>query len=217
MRPPFSQVIYTIILCLCMHFLGHAQYSDYNRFSIDLQYGASIPFSPDPGPGNYMQFKHVKTGVRYAFNPDVGARFFYSYNYFQDSGDEFSSIAHNQIGVDIVVNLSKAFVPKTAYDLSRNFRMMGHAGIGVSTARSQILLVTEYIGNLNVGLGPQFRINDNLSFFADGNFTFNFRQHLNYNSEKVRADGEFASGLVANLSFGLIFYLGQEDHHADWH
>ena len=103
-------------------------------------------------------------------------------------------------------------------EFSKTIGIMAHAGIQASQLTSQMGVnnnVSEYNGGIMFGITPQIRISNRVVFTIDFTVLSNVRQHLNWDGS-TSAQSSNLSGQMYNTAFGLTYYFGKKEKHADW-
>ena len=207
------KVLFALLLVSSLSF---AQYR-FNQFSIEAGAGYVLAGNHynDSYDSNFSGFRHVDLGVRYMINENYGVRLTYANDRFLQSNGSKVGINYNKVGVDGIYNLGRLI--DLAYNSNENVGLLGHVGVGYTKASPLSGEKTERIGNISLGLTPQFKIGENTVFFTDLSANLNMKQHygfdggLNYGGDKTFMGSHY------NLTFGLMIYLGQNRYHADWY
>ena len=78
---------FILILLLFSEFISAAQERDINQYSIDINYGLSLPVAPileSRKASDFTGFNTIVVGVRYMISPKIGFKVSYSHIGFQD-------------------------------------------------------------------------------------------------------------------------------------
>lgn len=206
--------IYFGALFTLMSFLINAQ-DDYDHWSIDLgagihQVGPNISSGYSPsilGQGS--------VGFRYMFNERFGMRLDLGYNSFSDaSGSQPFKSNYYRASFEGIVNLGNILKFNSFTD---RFNLLGHVGAGAAS-----LNVTEPFENggdimyvMNIGLTPQFKLNDRFSIFLDINSLIHFHQDDNFDGG-INISSRESNISLMNTSLGLNIALGRNKQSADF-
>ena len=198
-----------------MSFLINAQ-DDYDHWSIDIgggihQVGANLSQGYAInilGQGSF--------GYRYMFNERFGVRLDLGYNSFSASKDSKADFKSNyyRASLEGIVNLGNILKFNSFTD---RFNLLGHVGAGAAS-----LNVTEPTDNggdimyvMNIGLTPQFKLNDRFSVFLDINSLIHFHQADNFDGG-VNLSPRESNISIMNTSIGLNIALGRNKQSADF-
>ena len=207
-----------LLTFLLVAFVSYSQEETYNKFSIETAYGLSQPLSPKNNSGydvkTFSGFRHFEIGGRYMLNQKYGVKLSYGFDKFQQEDFSNLSVTNHKIGAEVVFNLSHLL--NFHFSKRRNFQIQSHTGLGVTFSRPSSISNTEHIGNLIIGLTPQFKISNRIAIIADLSYNYIFKQHYYYSGVLIDPQYESVSGSFVNISFGLQFYLGENNFHADW-
>ena len=187
----------------------------YNQFSTEFGYGVSIPTHEISTTTDYafVSKAHFNFGVRYMFNQDWGIKTQLAMDQFKEADNTGTNFF--RIDVQAYYNLGKALDLVVA--TQEQFGLFAHSGFGVAYSKSVPLEKRERVGHFIVGLSPRFRVTDMVSLSLDFSYTFNFRQHVYFDGQKVESGDNFVSGGFFTPSLGLVLSLGSERRHADWY
>lgn len=197
-----------------MSFLANAQ--DYDHWSIDLgagmhQIGATL--SPSYSANIFGQ---GSIGFRYMFNERFGMRLDLGYNSFSADKNSVADFKSNyyRASLEGIVNLGNLLKFNKFTD---RFNLLGRVGAGTAS-----LNVTEPTDNggdimyvMNIGLTPQFKLNDRFSLFLDINSLIHYHQDDNFDGGANTAARESNISLM-NTSIGLNIALGKNKRSADF-
>ena len=193
-----------------------AQYR-FNQFSLEAGAGYVLAGNHynDSFNSNFSGFRHVDLGVRYMINENYGVRLTYANDRFLQSNGSKVGISYNKIGVDGIYNLGRLI--DLAYNSNETIGLLGHIGIGYIKAAPLNGDLIERIGNISLGVTPQFKIGENTVFYTDLSANMNMKQHYGFDGGLVYDGNKTFMGSHYNLTFGLMIYLGQNRYHADWY
>lgn len=208
---------------------SHSQIiGDYNKLSVELSGGLHVPFSPADGinRSDYIGVKQFQISTRYMVSHILGVKLFYAINRF-DGGDydlieieegvwqnENLYSTFSRFGVEGVVDLPELMVLNSPF--FENFGILAHGGIGLSYTKSSTRPGVDRMGNLIIGITPQYRLSDRFAVFGDISYIMSLKQHHKYNG-LLFEDGEFVTGGFMNISLGFTFYIGGNRTHVDWY
>jgi OOP family OmpA-OmpF porin len=154
-------------------------------------------------------------GFRYMFNERFGIRLDLGYNSFKATSESLPFKSnYYRASLEGVVNLGNILKFNT---FSKRFGLLAHAGVGAAS-----LNVTEPNDNggdlmyaMNVGITPQYKLNDRFSLFLDFNSFVHFYQSYNFDGGQNTAIRESNISLM-NASIGLNIALGKNKQSADF-
>lgn len=189
----------------------------YDQYSLEAGYGLSHGMSKGEN-SNITNFQHFDVGFRYMFNEYYGIKFDYGNDSFRvDEGGSKEGSNYHRFTVSGVYNIGRAL--DLPYITGDWVNLIGHAGLGYSALQSTRKAGIDNIGNVVVGLRPQFWISDQFAAHVDASYVFNFTQHYNFDGTYPEAApytlNAFMGGIV-NLSAGITFYFGKNENDSDW-
>lgn len=202
---------------------GSESYSEeFNRWSIEIQGGLSLIGDHALADGyeihnpNWWQ---ASLGARYMVNEKFGFRADLGYHSFtnsRSSANEFDT-DFPTISTEFVMNAGSVLGFR---EWSKNFNILLHGGIGYGTIGSDKprdlswfkdnMLFTKF------GVTPQIRLSDRIALMADVSWLRSMRQDVTIDGSDYARNRNLRE-MSLNGSIGLTFYLGSQDHHADWH
>lgn len=209
-------LIITIILFSSEGFAQAAE-DNYNKITLEMSYGLSIPFgaskvSASPDPGSFVSFSNINLGARYMFNVDWGVK------------GELGIVDYhgNGIGTNMFRMNAQAY-----YNLGRltgllsstneKVGLLAHSGFGVTWSKSLYNNEREHMGNYIIGLSPIFKLNKQFTLSSDFSYAANFKQHFHFDGVPFNPAGvEYKTGNQFAITVGLIYHLGNKDLNADW-
>jgi len=209
-----------IIVLLSIFFCCHtatSQIERYNRFSLAVGTGVHVPLSPTPyqGRSNYAGFGRFEIAARYMFDRVSGVRLQYSMDRFSVNDNTKNGNTFNKIGLEGTYSIAKLL--KLPYRVLDKFNVHAHAGIGITFASPESTNGVEHIGNITIGIMPQYRISSKLAVYGDLAYVVNLKQHYNYNGDLLDPNYESVTGGFITLRIGLQLSLGNLGRHADWY
>ena len=207
-------------LIQCIAFLSfislNAQgFRNYNQFSAEAAYGMSLPVSTVSlvSDDSYSSTTHFGFGVRYMFNKDWGIKGQFAIDQFKGDIDETGTYF---VGVNLQAYYNLGRLLEIPLMTRERFGLLTHSGFGLGYSKSIQLDIREWVGQYMIGLTPIIRASDVVSVMLDFTYTFNFRQHFNFDGEFAEPDKDFTTGSFFTPSLGVVIYLGSERGHADW-
>lgn len=201
----------------------NAQEQDYNKWSIDLNAGATKPTTPF-GAGfsdTTFSFIHADGGVRYMFNNKFGIKADFGYDYMkngEDSSAEFRT-KYYRTSLQGVANLGRIM---NFEDWTKILNLQAHMGAGYSwmtPGKDNVypdgMYDKDQMGHVILGLTGQVKLGRRVALNADFTMVNNIRQDRNWDGSAATVDRGF-DGTLYNATLGLSFYLGGNKEHADW-
>jgi OOP family OmpA-OmpF porin len=203
---------YLILLFISVAVYNPAQTqikNEINRWAVDVQAGIVLPTTliEKNSTKGYIALSSLQTGVRYSFSTKWGLRINYGYHNFQNKNNKLQGLDFNTLGLSGVYN----------YQFDENLGLLAHAGLGYARAKPSTITNTEQTLLTQLGITPQFKINDRIAVFVDTSLFLSFKQQYYFDGSLVSEDykGYTASFLILNL--GAQVYLGNKrKRHADW-
>lgn len=196
-----------------MSFFASAQ--DYDHWSIDIGGGIHQVGSTLTSGFSENIFGQGHIGYRYMFNEKFGLRLDLGYNSFtaNENSQPFTS-NYYRASLEGVVNLGNILKFKS---WTNRFGLLTHIGAGAAS-----LNITEPTDNggdlmyaMNIGLTPQFRLNNRFTLFIDVNSIIHFHQKDNFDGGPNLESRESNISLM-NTSIGLSIALGKNKQSADF-
>jgi OOP family OmpA-OmpF porin len=191
--------------------------SSLNKLSVGLNYGINGVISA-PIDVNTSNSHHIGLNTRYMFNTNLGLMLGLGYDLFPTAEGTETTNQYASLNIQGVYNIGSLFkLP------SKRFGLLLHAGGGVATmwnkdfgsdnATDPYIKGNDDIITLNVGLTPQFKINERFSVNIDLAYAFNLEQDRSFNWSYVTENNR---GSFYTASVGLTYYIGKNDRHFDW-
>ena len=206
----------------CFHSLAFGQI---NKLSVDLNAGSTNPFSalsPDYY-NNYFGLLHADAGVRYMFRDELGVKIDFGMDRFKndDVGTYSESLKFQTLyfrsGIQGVVNIGKIL---RYSDWTKRIGLLGHAGMGYAVALGDTTqdmagkkAFSDQRFNFIIGFTPQLKLGDRFALHGDVSLVSNFNQQYNFDFKQPSSS---RYGLIANISIGGSYYIGQHKTHSDW-
>ena len=199
-----------LILLLLIGFISTAQNKDFNQFSVDVNYGLSIPVAPileNRNASDFIGYNAFSLGVRYMFNPKFGLRASYGNVKFQDKNSKEDNLKFNNFNLQGYTNLT--YLIGFNRDYSKDFNLLLHGGGGITLAKASTAANNERIGNIIIGTTPLYKLADNFDLSADISYTITLKQHFGYNGQLLNPDYKSQTGSYFNFTVGFIYYFGK--------
>jgi len=199
----------------------NAQTADYNKWSIDLNFGANKPTNPmTPGYSGdtTFSFPHVDAGVRYMFNNKFGAKVDFGYDYMKNQSEaNYFRTAVYRTSLQGVANLGRIM---NFEEWTRVLNLQAHMGAGYSwmePGKDDVTNIYEKdeMAHVLLGLTGQLKLGKRVALNADFTMINNIRQDVTFDGASVN-DRRGFDGTYYNATLGLSFYLGGNEEHADW-
>lgn len=205
----------TLGILLLAAIAARAQDTVYNRFSLDVQFGANNPTTPmSPGyDAPTLGMFHAGLGARYMFTQRFGLRLGLGYDMLGErKGTPEFSTNYYSASLEGVANLGKMFHFK-----QRVFGLLLHAGLGYSLMDGEENAAADvnHIAHGVIGLTPQFRLGERVNLYVDAAMKAHVYQQYTYDFQRSH-NQTGVDGYLYNLSIGLQFNLGPHARHADW-
>ena len=200
-----------VLLCSVMSF-GQ---QNWNRVSVETGYGYVVPsklYGDESIKGDFSGFNHFDIGVRYMFEPNFGVKLNYGRDAFS-KGD--AGVTFNTIIASAVYNVGGVFDLKRA--TNEKIDLLGRFGVGVTFAKPESINGTEHIGTATIGLTPQVKVSERISFYGDLAYAFRLKQHYGFDGALLDKEYKANIGKTTVFSLGLILYIGEKTKHADWY
>jgi OOP family OmpA-OmpF porin len=196
-----------------------------NKYSIDFNFGSSLPISnlTENYYVNYFNLVHLGLGSRYMINEKIGLKIDYGFDRFKN--DEFKLYStslpfksiNNRINIQGILNLGNIL---QFNDWTNRISLQLHSGLGYShlIGDSSLILSNQKItiGMLNfiLGFNPQIKVNNKFALNLDISLVSNIKQKYNFDFKETAFN---KNGLFSNISIGGSYYLGKNKNHLDWY
>ena len=192
-----------------------ANAQEYNKWSIDVNFGANKPtvgFTSGYATKT-PSFWTLNGGVRYMFNNKFGLRLGGGYDSFVErkNSPKFNSNIWN-VNLQGVANLGRVL---SFEDWTRDLGLLVHAGFGIGQLKGDYIKKADNIGFLTAGLTPQVRLSNRVSLLVDGSVYFYARQNRTFDGLSATTKRGF-QGVNFTGTVGLQVALGRNLVHADW-
>jgi len=194
----------------------------FNRWSVDVNAGinkAGRNYTPGYSSA-LIGIGELNFGARYMLNPYFGMDMKLGFDRFQDSkaSPDFASNM-GRFQIQGIVNMSNAL---NFYQWTDKFGLLAHFGVGVGNfvkSGFPLLAKLDKIGTVTFGLTPQLKLGSKWSVNFDASIVGVGRLHHTWdyksNSNSVVSDNPIDGGFYT-ASFGVSYYLGKREQHADW-
>ena len=193
-----------------------ANAQEYNKWSVDVNFGANKPtvgFTSGYSTRT-PSFWTLNGGVRYMFNNKFGLRLGGGYDKFAEGkkSPKFNSNIWN-VNLQGVANLGRVL---SFEDWTRDLGLLAHAGFGIGQLKGDYLKKADNIGFLTAGLTPQVRLSNRVSLLVDGSVYFYAKQNRTFDGKSATTKRGF-QGVNFTGTVGLQVALGKNLVHADWY
>ena len=193
-----------------------ANAQEYNKWSVDVNFGANKPtvgFTSGYSTKT-PSFWTLNGGVRYMFNNKFGLRLGGGYDKFVEGkkSPEFNSNIWN-VNLQGVANLGRVL---SFEDWTRDLGLLAHAGFGIGQLKGDYLKKADNIGFLTAGLTPQVRLSNRVSLLVDGSVYFYAKQNRTFDGKSATTKRGF-QGVNFTGTVGLQVALGKNLVHAYWY
>lgn len=193
-----------------------AQNLPYNRLSLDGQFGFNNPVDPmtsgydTPSIGLFT----AGLGGRLMLNPRFGVKLSVGYNRFEArSSSPYFLTNYFRVSGEGVINLGHLLQFNQWTD---RIGLLMHTGIGYSTMKEKSAdQGWDQMLHGMIGVAPQLRLNSRWSIELDATVFAHAYQTQTYDFVARNADRGI-DGYLYNLTLGAHWYIGKQDHHADW-
>lgn len=224
----YSFFIFALIFSFQKSFAQAEAADKFNQLSIEVGGGMHIPVSPSDfiNTKDYIGFKQIEVSARYMFNKKYGLNAFFAMNRFE--GGETGIFPKNQIEQEIdlyntFTRIGLEGVANIGYLLKLNPRfleknaVLGYLGAGLTFSSPSTQNGLDRMGIITLGVRPQRKISERLAVFGEWSYVMNLRQHYSYSGILFNENQEAKIGSFMNIQIGLVYYLGEHKHHADWY
>ena len=193
-----------------------ANAQEYNKWSVDVNFGANKPtvgFTSGYSTRT-PSFWTLNGGVRYMFNNKFGLRLGGGYDSFTEgkNSSKFNSNIWN-VNLQGVANLGRVL---SFEDWTRDLGLLAHAGFGIGQLKGDYIPKADNIGFVTAGLTPQVRLSNRVTLLVDGSAYLYARQNRTFDGKSKTTKRGF-QGLNFTGTIGLQVALGKNLVHADWY
>ena len=180
------------------------------QYSVEGGYGLGL--SGKPGITDYG---HFNVGLRYMISPTWGVKFDYGHDKFRTNSTPETGVDYNRISAQAVYNAGRDLNLPVATNGYVNLLL--HAGAGLSRSSSTQMSNKDNMGNLIIGITPQFYISPRFAIQADFSYVANLLQHFDYDGNyRYAGEPKSFTGGQTNISIGLVYYMGKRKSDYDW-
>ncbi len=193
-----------------------ANAQEYNKWSVDVNFGANKPtvgFTSGYSTRT-PSFWTLNGGVRYMFNNKFGLRLGGGYDSFTEgkNSSKFNSNIWN-VNLQGVANLGRVL---SFEDWTRDLGLLAHAGVGIGQLKGDYIPKADNIGFVTAGLTPQVRLSNRVTLLVDGSAYLYARQNRTFDGKSKTTKRGF-QGINFTGTIGLQVALGKNLVHADWY
>ena len=193
-----------------------ANAQEYNKWSVDVNFGANKPtvgFTSGYATKT-PSFWTLNGGVRYMFNNKFGLRLGGGYDSFTEGkkSPKFNSNIWN-VNLQAVANLGRVL---SFEDWTRDLGLLAHAGVGIGQLKGDYIPKADNIGFVTAGLTPQVRLSNRVTLLVDGSAYLYARQNRTFDGKSKTTRRGF-QGVNFTGTIGLQVALGKNLVHADWY
>ena len=193
-----------------------ANAQEYNKWSVDVNFGANKPtvgFTSGYSTRT-PSFWTLNGGVRYMFNNKFGLRLGGGYDSFVEgkNSSKFNSNIWN-VNLQGVANLGRVL---SFEDWTRDLGLLAHAGVGIGQLKGDYIPKADNIGFVTAGLTPQVRLSNRVTLLVDGSAYLYARQNRTFDGKSKTTKRGF-QGINFTGTIGLQVALGKNLVHADWY
>lgn len=181
--------------------------SFFNQVSLEASYGYNLALSPDNvDRTDFSGFNTIQLGATYQINPLWGVRGTYSNTTFKHKDNSDLGITYNKLTAEATFNVLEAITPSTT-PMQQAFELSAHAGLGLNFGKSKVTEKTDNMGNVQIGIRPQYNVTNRVGIFLDGTYIMNFKQDYGFNGMSIPGEDETTGGYVTGL-IGVTVKLG---------
>ncbi|WP_369048438.1 OmpA family protein [Tenacibaculum sp. UWU-22] len=207
----------TTAFAVVLFTLTQVNAQDFNKWSIDLGFGAHKPVFPMSSGyrTNTPALWQANISGRYMLNEKFGLRADFGYNKFSEGkrSKPFNSDYYRGT-LEGVVNLGSLF---NFSDWTKSINLLMHAGAGLSLLKpTSANNSNDKMINMVVGITPQIKLADRVALFLDASTIAHFYQSRSFDGYGTTSTMRI-SGEIFTASIGLNVYLGKNKTHADWY
>lgn len=149
------------------------------------------------------------------FTDKIGAKVFYKIDHFVNDPGGKIGVTYMTIGGSGVYNLGNEI--GLNYWTRDLITVATHLDAGVTFAYLIGQNQYERVGILGVGITPMVKLSNKIALMADATYNYTLKQHYGFDGVLLDPQYKPEPGSFYNLSFGLIFYIGENRYHSDWY
>lgn len=205
-----------ITLVLVLTFSTVFAQQTYDQYSLEAGYGLNHGMSKGEN-SNMTNFRHFEVGFRYMFDENWGVKLDYGNDGFRTSEEPKEGTNYHRFSVQGVYNVGRLL--DLPYATNDRINLLAHAGLGYSALKSTVKPGTDNIGNVIIGVTPQFWISENFALHLDASYVINFTQHYNFDGtypDSAPYELDAFMGGIINVTAGVTFYFGKNGNDSDW-
>ena len=177
-----KQIMAAVVAVLGITAVNAQEGSFFNQVSLEASYGYNLALSPDNvDRTDFSGFNTLQLGATYQINPLWGVRGTYSNTTFKHKDNSDIGITYN--------------------------KLTAHAGLGLNFGKSKVTDETDAMGNVQIGIRPQYNVTNRIGIFLDGTYIMNFKQNYGFNGMSIPGEDETTGGYVTGL-IGVTVKLG---------
>src|SRR5690606_34708069 len=178
-----------------------------DNVSLEASYGYNLALSPDNvDRTDFSGFNTLQLGATYQINPLWGVRGTYSNTTFKHKDNSDIGITYNKLTAEATFNVLEAITPSTM-PMQQAFELSAHAGLGLNFGKSKVTDETDAMGNVQIGIRPQYNVTNRVGIFLDGTYIMNFKQDYGFNGMSIPGEDKTTGGYVTGL-IGVTVKLG---------
>lgn len=199
-----------IILCCAMLVsLSALGQRTEGQYSLEGAYGIAQSGKPS------LTGSHYNFGVRYMFDEYWGIKADFGHDKYRTNTTPETGVNYTRISFQAVQNLGRTL--GMTYATQGYLNVLVHGGLGYSHFTSTVSTNDDNMANVIVGFTPQVYLTKYLSLQLDASYVVNLSQHFDYNGYyRFNGAPKAFVGSQANVSVGLILYLGKRESDYDW-
>lgn len=202
-----KQIMAAVAAVLGITAVNAQEGSFFNQVSLEASYGYNLALSPDNvDRTDFSGFNTLQLGATYQINPLWGVRGTYSNTTFKHKDNSDIGITYNKLTAEATFNVLEAITPSTM-PMQQAFELSAHAGLGLNFGKSKVTDETDAMGNVQIGIRPQYNITSRVGIFLDGTYIMNFKQNYGFNGMAIPGEDETTGGYVTGL-IGVTVKLG---------
>lgn len=206
--------------------------NDFNKWSLEVNGGFNKSMGPlTPGYlSPTLNLGHADFGARYMFNEYFGFKGSLGFGSFSEVKNESPEFTTNYLNLTAqgVANFGRMM---NFESISRNLTLLGHLGAGGGKMEFKDPALysfkdPDYYYIITSGLTTLYRLSNRIALSGDISVNVNGRQTYTFDGNAYNAPVQpdpptnpfiHATGTWWTGTFGLNFYLGKAEQHADWH
>lgn len=178
-----------------------------DNLSLELGYGYNLATNPVApiASADVSGFSSIHGAATYHINKQWGVRGSYMYNQFKVENVDAEKLQIHKIALEATFDITEAIHPNVFSRAKKGFAVEAHAGAGLSMGISGTPnSPDDLMANVQAGIQPMYRIDNNWSVFVDATYTQYLKQNYNFNGLKASNNGG-----VATFNVGVQVFLGK--------